>query len=227
MKSTTKLKNCISKLVDIKRSYQLTPQQNRYVDKRTREIMKLQIPKVRKPLPDFLNPPEIYHLLETAQRQSSFDALLIEFLIKTGLRISEANNLMIHQIDFQNNQIKVVEGKGGKDRYVPITNNLLHKLKLFLRERKSGYVFAKSNNTKYSKRALQKRITKIIKLSGIEKKLSTHSLRHTFACLCLARGMRIEDIKLLMGHSNIKTTEIYAKLELSTVKEKYLQLMGQ
>ena len=66
-----------------------------------------------------------------------------------------------------------------------------------------------------------------IKEAALTKKLSTHSLRHMFACICLSKGMRLEDIKLMMGHSSIKTTEIYAKLELGAIKDKYLQIMGE
>jgi len=223
MKQPTQIKHCITKVIEVKRSYNLTPQQNRYVDKRTREVMKFQMPLVPKKLPDHLIPAEIYQLFKVSKDNTRF---LIEFLIMTGLRINEARCLLIQHIDLNNNQLKVVSGKGGKDRYVPLSENMIHKIKMFTNKRQSGYLFAKSNNTQYTKRALQKKVEKAIKLSGFTKKLSTHSLRHTFACLCLSRGMRLEDIQLLMGHSRIETTQIYAKLELGDIKEKYLQLMG-
>jgi site-specific recombinase XerD len=224
--SRTQLGNCIDEIIITKRKYNLTPEQNRYIDKRVRELLKLQIPKVQKTLPDFLNASEIHYILKTAQEKSPFDSLLIEFLIFTGLRINEAKNLLIPQIDFQNNQLKVIQGKGSKDRYVPISDNLLHKIKLYIGDRKSGYLWVKRNLTAFTKRALQKRITHVIKACNFDKKLTTHSLRHSFACLCLAKGLRLEDIKLMMGHDTIKTTEIYAKLELGSIKEQYLQLMG-
>ena len=131
------------------------------------------------------------------------------------------------QLNFNNNQLKVIEGKGRKDRYVPITSNITHKIKLYLNGRIRGYLFTKRDLTQIGVRGLQKRITKRIKEANFNKKLSTHSLRHTFACLCLSRGLRIEDIKLLMGHSSITTTQIYAKLELAAIKEQFLQLMDQ
>lgn len=224
--SDTKLNNCIEKIVEVKRQYQLSPTQNRYIDSRTRQVLKLQIPTREKPLPDYLNPAEIYKIIEVAYTINAFDGLIIEFLIYTGLRINECRNLMIQDLDFNNNQLKVVRGKGSKDRYVPISNHLLQKIKHFIGERSRGYLFSKDNNTQYSVRALQKKIEKVINKCQFSKKLSTHSLRHTFACLCLAKGLRIEDIKLIMGHTSVKTTEIYAKLELGDIKQKYLALVG-
>lgn len=204
--------------------YRLTPTEYRHVSKRVREKCKLQIPKIPKKLPDFMNPGEIYRLLEVS-KDNPFDGLLIEFMIFTGLRLSETRDLMIQSIDFGANQLKVVSGKGAKDRYVPLTTNLQHKLKLFLGGRLRGFVFARSDQKYYTRRALRYRITKQIAKCGFSKRIHTHSLRHTFACLCLARGLRLEDIKLLMGHDNIKTTEVYAKLELGSIKNKFLELM--
>jgi len=227
MKELTKLRKCIDALKEIKHCYVLTPTQNRYVDKITREELNFQIPKSTNRLPDYLNPSEIYTITTTAYNKGPEIGLLAEFLIYTGLRISEARNLLIQHIDFGNNQLKVVQGKGHKDRYVPIAISLNKQLRQYIGSRVSGYLFAKKNLTAYTIRALQKRMECLISNCGfVDKKLSTHSLRHTFACLCLAKGLRLEDIKLMMGHSSIKTTEIYGKLELGSIKENYLRLMG-
>jgi len=223
----TKLNNCINELKTLAKKYQLTPQQYRYVVKRVREGLNLKTINRKKPLPKFLNAAEVYRLIEVGYKQHTTDGLLIEFMIYTGLRISETKNLLIDNIDPDNNQLLVREGKGGKDRHVPISNNLLSKINMYLQGRKHGYLFTKKNGKEYSVRALQHKIEKAIKACNFEKPgLSTHSLRHTFACMCLSKGLRLEDIQLLMGHSSRVTTEIYAKLELGSVKEQYLQLMG-
>ena len=224
--SKTQLQHCAKAIEDIVKKYSLTAQQLRYVFKRVRNQTALALPKRPKRLPDFLNASEIYMLLSTAQQVSAKHRLLCEVLIMTGLRINELRNLDVRDLDFQNNQIKVVKGKGNKERQVPITNNLLHKIKLYLRDRTSNYVFLNRQNQQYSVRMLQHCVEKVIKKCQLQKKLSTHSLRHTFACLCLAKGLRLEQIQLLMGHSSYKTTEIYARMELGAVKEQYLQLMG-
>ena len=214
--------NQIKAIVDQKN---LNPTELRYIFAQVRKQTGLSVPKGRKSLPHFLNAAEVYKFLEVCS-QDKLDGILAEFLISTGLRISEARNLLIQDIDFMNNQIRVVSGKGNKDREVPITNNLLHKIKLFVGDRNKGYLFMYKEYKQYSIRALQTRIKNRLVQCGFTKQLSTHSLRHTFACICLSRGMDIAAIKLLMGHSSIKTTEIYAKLELSSIKEKFLQLMN-
>ncbi len=213
-------------MIELVKQYNLTAQQLRYVVKRVRTKTSLFTAKRPKRLPDFLNASEIYMLLSTAQQVSAKHRLLCELLIMTGLRINEMRNLDIRDLDFQNNQLKVMKGKGNKERQVPITNNLLHKIKLFIGDRKSNYIFLNRQNQQYSVRMLQHIVEGAIHKCQLQKKLSTHSLRHTFACLCLAKGLRLEQIQLLMGHSSYKTTEIYARMELGAVKEHYLQLMG-
>lgn len=226
VKETSEMRKSIEDIKGVVNKYQLTPPQFRYICKQVRIQTGLAIPKGRKKLPDYLNPAEIYRLLEVA-KDSPFDAVIVEFLIKTGLRIAEALDLLVSSIDWDNNQLKVIAGKGAKDRYVPIGNDLQTKIRLLIGKRQSGYLFQKKNGRKYTTRAIQKRISKLINKCKFTKHLSTHSLRHTFACICLSKGMRLEDIKILMGHSSIKTTETYAKLELGSIKEQFLMLMDK
>lgn len=221
------LQNIIREIIQTKTRYSLTPEQNRYIDNQVRSRMNLRISKRPKRLPDYLNPSEIFIYKKNALNKSLSHSLLSNILIFTGLRISEARNLDIRDIDFQNNQLKVVQGKGHKDRYVPVGSGLLEQIKQYTVGRDKGYIFINNKGTPYSIRRLQQMMEEVIKECNFNKKLSTHSLRHTYACLCLSKGLRLEDIKLLMGHSSIKTTEIYAKLELSTIKTQYLQIIGE
>lgn len=224
MKTETKLNKVINQVVTILNSEQLEPQQVRYVFKKVREAGKFSIPNRPKRLPDFLNPSEIYIILKEAS-ENKLDSILIGFLIKTGVRIGEARNMLIQDLDFANNQLKVVQGKGSKDRYIPLELGLQRELLQYIDGRKSGYLFANKGKP-FTVRGLQKRVTNVIKRCNFTKKLHTHSLRHTFACLCLAKGLSKEQVQLLMGHSSIKNTEIYARLELSGVKEDFIRLMG-
>jgi integrase/recombinase XerD len=225
--SITQLRNCINQIKLIKSKYNLTPQQNRYVDKQIRNELKLFISRRPKKLPDFLNPSEIFIFKKKCLNHKGIFSMLGNILIFTGLRISEVRNLDIRDIDFSSNQLKVVQGKGGKDRYVPVHSGLLEHIKQYILGRSSGFLFINSKNKPYSVRRLQQMMEIVLKECGFNKRLSTHSLRHTFACLCLSKGLRLEDLKLLMGHTSIKTTEIYAKLELSSIKNQYLQIMGE
>mgnify|MGYP007071597304 CR=1 FL=1 len=219
-----KLTESINKISESVRNAGLTATQFRYVVKRVRVNLGLQIPKVAQVLPDYLTPAEVYHILNLA-KETPDDALLIEFQIFTGLRINETANLLVQHLDWSEHLIKVVEGKGKKDRYVPITTNLQSKLLLFLNGRKTGYLFCKKNETKFTTRALQYRITYWLKACNFAKQLSTHSLRHTFGCLALAKLKDIKQVSVLMGHSNVKTTEIYAKIMLPNLRDDFLRLM--
>jgi len=219
-----KLTEAITKFTEMTRACALTPKQFRYVIKKVREQLGLQMPKVPQTLPDYLTPAEVHHLLNLA-KETPEDALLIEFQIFTGLRIKETSDLLVQHIDWQEHMLKVVGGKGGKDRFVPITTNLQSKLLLYLNGRKTGYLFCKRNETKYTTRALQYRITYWLKLCNFSKVLSTHSLRHTFGCLVLAKLKDIKQVSTLMGHSNVRTTEIYAKIMLPALRDDFLRLM--
>lgn len=213
----------ITKIIEIKRG--ITPEENRYIDKQVRERLKLQMPKTPKKLPEYLNAAEITYMLESTQN-NILTNLLVEYQIMTGSRIGETTKQLIQHIDWDNNQIKIVEGKGKKDRYIPLHLGLKRRLLTHLQGRKKGYLFCKKNLTKYSTRALQKRIVNAYLSCNFSKHLTTHSLRHTFACMLMSKGMPIESIQLVMGHSSVKTTEIYAKLELGPVKEQFQRLLG-
>jgi integrase/recombinase XerD len=224
MKEETKLQRIVTEILQIVKSANISPQQLRYIFKKVREDGDYQVKRVPKKLRDFLSPSEIYELLRLST--DSFDRLLIEFLLKTGLRISEARNLHINNIDFQSNQIKVEQGKNSKDRYVPLHHSLINPLRLYISNRK-GYLFVKNNGLRYSIRALQYRVTRNLKKLNSEKKLDTHSLRHTFGTYLRLKGMPLQDIQVILGHSSIKTTEIYAKMVQSVEsREKFQQIMG-
>ncbi|MEX1384430.1 tyrosine-type recombinase/integrase [Lutibacter sp.] len=224
MKKDTKLQKVSNEILGIIKKNQFNPAQVRYIFKLVRQKGGYQVPKVPKALPNYLSPAEIYQLLQVTE--DSFDHLLIEFLLKTGLRISEARNIMIQDIDFSMQQINVRKGKNSKDRTVTLHHSLVNTLRMYINDRK-GYLFVKKDGLRYSVRALQYRISKNIEKLGSSKKLNTHSLRHTFATYLRLQGMPLQDIQVILGHSTIKTTEIYAKMVQSVEsREKFQQIMG-
>lgn len=222
----SKLTNAIDAIAQLKREGGFSAEQCRYIDTQVRKRLGFQLARRDRKLPVYLTPSEIFHFLKVAQEISINHYFTAKLLIFTGLRVNEALNLDVR--DFQdNNQLLVKVAKGGKQRMVPITSSLLNEVRMFAGNRKSGWLFQNDKGKQLSKRALQKRIETIVKKAGIAgKKLHTHSLRSTYACYLLAKGLRLEDIQLLLGHDRIETTQIYAKLELGDIKEKYLQIMG-
>lgn len=204
----------VSRLIEIKRNAGLTPEENRYVDKMVRERLGLQVAKRARPLPEYLRPAECALLLQVARGRSVMDGLLVELLLKAGLRINEATMLMVQDLNLDppHFSLRVVAGKGGKDRIVPLTSDLASKLAIYLRERERGRLFLLKGGKPYSKRRLQERVSECIALCGFNRRVRVHDLRHTFATLLRTRGVKLQDIQVLMGHTSIKTTEIYAHL---------------
>ena len=220
-----KLTVLIDRIVDLKSEWKLTPEQNRYVDRQARNKLGLVIETRPKKLPVYLTPAEIDVFLRAAQEITPKHRLLCELLIFTGIRVNELRNVDIRDFD-DNNQLLIKHGKGGKERFVPISDSLYHKVQLYTEGKKQGVLFVNRKHQRYTVRMLQYMVGQVIEKAKLDKKLSTHSLRHTFACFCMARGMSLEAVQVLMGHSSMKTTEIYARLELSSIKDKYLELVG-
>ena len=202
----------------------LNPQEYRYIVKRVREDLKLAVPKRRRALPIYLSGAEIYHARKITMLKFQDDLLLFDFFWQTGLRLAEVCSFMVADIDFYNNIIKVVDGKGSKDRFVPIGMNLSVRLKEFTKNSK-GYLF-NHNGRRYTPRAIQYRLNKIFKACNFDKKVHVHTLRHTFATILRAKGVKLEKIQQYMGHSSYKTTEIYAHMIQDTVSQaQIMQIM--
>ena len=153
---------------------------------------------------------------------------MLEVLFATGTRISELINLKLNQIDFDECIIRVL-GKGKKDRIIPIGNTALEYLALYINEyrpfilktRVSEYVFVNKNGTKMSRQGFFKILKKLVASSGIEKEVSPHTLRHSFATYLLNNGADLRVIQELLGHENLVTTEIYSHLSNKKIEEDY------
>lgn len=160
-------------------------------------------------LPVVINPEEFGALLKRTHKQKHKVAFLLGF--GSGLRISEICNLEQRDFDFQRGTILVRQGKGKKDRIVPIP-------KIF-----------KERNLKeipigLTPRSLQRAFHGACKRAGLldrKPELHFHSLRHGFATECLNRGMTLQDVKFLLGHSNISTTNVYLHSNPTDVLKKY------
>ncbi|MFH1425173.1 MAG: tyrosine-type recombinase/integrase [archaeon] len=146
--------------------------------------------------------------------------LIIQIGYSAGLRISEIINLKWEGIDFNRNLIHIKRAKGKKDRIVMLSQKVKEALQTFS-QNKSGYVFITNRNSKYTQRTIQKIIENAAKNARIKKKITPHTLRHSFATHLLEQGTDIRHRRDLLGHSNISTTLIYAKVsnkDLSKIK---------
>ena len=190
----------------------------------------IKLPKLEKKLPNYLTIEEIDKLLDIKLIKpiDYRNKAMLEVLFATGTKISELINLTLNQIDYNECIIRVL-GKGKKDRIIPIGNTAMEYLKLYINEyrgfilktKNSEYVFINKNGTKISRQGFFKILKKLVKEAGIEKDVSPHTLRHSFATYLLNNGADLRIIQELLGHENLVTTEIYSHLSNKKIEEDY------
>lgn len=176
--------------------------------------------KMKKPnsLPNVLTINEVKKII------SSIDNLKHKAIISTiyscGLRISEAVNLEIKDIDSSAMTIKIVNAKGKNDRYVMLSPKLLELLReYFIEYKPKKYLFVGQFGDYYLPRSIQQIFNKAVKVAGIKKRVTVHSLRHSFASHLLDNGTDIRFIQELLGHKHLSTTQIYTHINPVSVKK--------
>jgi len=151
---------------------------------------------------------------------------MIEILYATGMRISELVNLKITDLDFNRCVLKVF-GKGSKERLVPYGEKAAEALNIYLKERNnsnSKEIFLSNRGTKITRGAFWKRIKIYIIRENLKPTISPHTLRHAFATHLLNRGADLRSVQILLGHSDLSTTQIYthiAKQRLGEILKKH------
>lgn len=159
-------------------------------------------------LPKDISPKQVQNMILNTKNIKH--KCIIELLYSCGLRLNELINLKVEHIDSGRMRILVENGKGGKDRYVMLSDILLQDLRKYWDEyRPNVYLFQGQNNLKYSDKSVQNIVKNAALKSGIKQRVSPHILRHSFAIHLLEKGTDIRFIQELLGHKSIKTTEIY------------------
>jgi len=167
-------------------------------------------------LPDILTTEEVKTILDAVRVKRN--QLCLKIIYTCGLRLSEAVSLTINDIDGARHLLKVCGGKGRKDRYVPIPEALIEELRDYWRTyRPTSFLFFGVHKIKRIRRAtIQKTFKLVLKEVGITKKVSVHTLRHSYATHLLDGGVGIRTIQEILGHSSLTTTAIYAHLSEKT-----------
>jgi integrase/recombinase XerD len=175
-------------------------------------VLHLIRPQKRKKLPVVLSVEETKHLLSLVRMPKARMALTV--IYACGLRLNEGLHLRTQDIDSQRMLIWIRNGKGGKDRYVPLPERLLTMLRDYWKAHKpfSYLFFSKDKNTALSDTTLQQTFKAILRQSGIRKSASIHTLRHSYATHLLERGVDLRVIQELLGHKSPQTTAIYTHL---------------
>ena len=175
-------------------------------------------PKLEKKLPTVLTKDEIKKLLNAVNNPKH--RLLIEFMYSSGLRVSECVNLKIDDLDLTEKMGKIKHGKGNKERYIILSNNLIHHFNDYILKKKdnSQNIFS-VNGRPITVRQAQKVVKENAKKAGIKKRVFCHALRSSFATHLLESGTDIRVIQELLGHSDLSTTQIYTKVSTQQLKK--------
>lgn len=166
-------------------------------------------PKREKKLPSVLNASEVFKIIESIDNLKH--KAIIMLIYSAGLRVSEVANLMIADIDSKRNLIHIKGAKGKKDRYTILANATLELLRQYVKVYKpEKWLFEGQNGEHHiSVRSIQKVFEKAAFKAGVRKKVSVHTLRHSFATHLLENGTDLRYIQELLGHASPSTTEIY------------------
>jgi integrase/recombinase XerD len=179
----------------------------------------LQLPQIKASgkLPVVLSKQEVWAMLQKCTLLKH--KILIGLLYGCGLRCMEARSVRLADLDFDRMQLKVVQGKGKKDRYLPLSEHLVRGLKTYISaEKPQEYLFGGNSITtraggdfdsRYSQKGVQWAVKEAARRAGIIKEVCVHTLRHTFATHLLEDGLDILNVKELLGHQDIQTTLIY------------------
>jgi integrase/recombinase XerD len=182
-----------------------------------KNVVTIKSPKVLRKLPTVLTKDEVRSLIETTKNEKH--KLIIKFLYSTGMRVGELVNLKLGDIELDQKMGWVRSGKGGKDRLFMLSEKLVEDLRKSTRgKQKTDYLF-EGWEGKLSSRAVQKIVDLAAKRAGVDKNVTPHVLRHSFATHLLESGENIRKIQELLGHSNLSTTQIYTHISLDELKK--------
>ena len=187
-------------------------------------------PKKSKKLPRYFEYNELEELFKVPDIRTPLgqrDLLILEMLYATGVRVGELVSIKVKDIDFGNKNILIL-GKGNKERFVQfgeycedILNEYLNDGRNTLNSKNSEYLFLNNNGGELTERGVRFILDKLIKQTGINKNISPHMIRHSFATHLLNEGCDLLTVQKLLGHESIKATQIYTHVTTDRLKEVY------
>jgi integrase/recombinase XerD len=192
--------------------------------------LQVENPKLGRPLPDTLTEADVEKLLaapDTSTPIGMRDRTMLEGLYACGLRVSELTNLKMSEINLRQGVVRIV-GKGSKERLVPLGEEAISWLNRYLQEARNELlknnliqdtVFPSNRGLVMTRQTFWHRLKEHARHAGITKKLSPHTLRHAFATHLLNHGADLRVVQLLLGHSDLSTTQIYTHIAQHRMKE--------
>lgn len=192
----------------------------------------LESPSVGEHLPEVLATEEVDRMeaaIDLSKWEGQRNRAIIEVLFSCGLRVSELVSLKFSDVFAEEKYLRIV-GKGDKERLVPISDTALNEIKLWLFDRnlmkikpgEQDYVFLNRRGAHLTRTMILIMIKRTAEDAGITKTVSPHTLRHSFATALLQGGANLRAIQEMLGHENIKTTQIYTHIDITTLREEIL-----
>jgi len=194
-----------------------------------RRLLSVTPEKGEKRLPELLTNEELQSFYEAVFSARNHEHMvMIKFLIFTGVRNAELANIRLTDADLQDLRIRIQQGKGSKDRYVPIPQSFRGELAQYIesqRKKKAKYLFESNRLKPYSTRRIRQIVKQYASKANIQKRVYPHLFRHQLITFLTKQGIVSPKIQLLSGHSQEKNLAIYRDMALSDVAEEYEQAM--
>jgi integrase/recombinase XerD len=177
-----------------------------------------ELPKREKRLPKYLELEEVFRMVNAADNLR--DRLLVLLLFTTGLRVNELVSVRVAEVDVERRTIRV-RGKGAKERIVYFPEFVQPVLAEYMKTINSEWLFPSETSSHIHYTTVERVLKRLKKKAGIDKRVTPHTLRHSFATLSLAAGLDIREIQELLGHSSLNTTQIYTHVSRERLKTDY------
>ncbi len=181
-----------------------------------KDLSKIPLPKKERRLPEVLSKEEVLMLINSTDTLKS--RLIISLLYSTGLRVSEIVNLKKDELNLNEKTGWVRKGKGSKDRLFVMSSSLAEEIREFMNNKAKDYSYVFSKDKPLTTRNIQKIISGTRQRANINKKVTPHTLRHSFATHLLEQGTDIRIIQAMLGHSSLSTTQVYTHISSDQLK---------
>lgn len=223
LKDKNLTKKTISRKISGVRSFYRFLLKEGYINKNP--LLTLELPKVEKRLPTFLTEEEALKLINYPDKKTILslrDNLILKMLYSTGMRVSELVSLRISELDLDKGEV-VIKGKGNKERVVFLPEDILEDIKFYIQKRKknSNFLFLNRKGKLLTDKGIRLLVEKYAKKVIPYKKITPHTLRHTFATHLLTNGADLRSVQELLGHTKLSTTQIYTHLTKENLKKVY------